>query len=176
MNECNIKIDGTEIGGKFSNDDDTTDIVYDITKKSRIFILTPNMDYQIDGVDGVRFLYNRETWDKLCDAGAILRKYIHHGETKNLKLEHDMFQIVFPTDNCRGLSIVVDNDELNTQEVSVEKIYKKYDESFSGSITCRSLTEHDVYHTFGFIRPHGNSVSFRNITRKKIDLQVLSYE
>ena len=88
-------------------------------------MLTPNMDYQIDGVDGVRFLYNRETWDKLCGAGAILRKYTHHGETKNLKLEHDMFQIVFPTDNCRGLSIVVDGSEIGAQEVSVEKIYKE---------------------------------------------------
>ena len=90
-----------------------------------------------------------------------------------------MFQSKFSVAEFRGISIVVENNsetEGLLQEVSVEKIYKKYDESFNCSITCGALREHDVYHSFGFVRPQGNNVSFRNITRKKIDLQVLSYE
>lgn len=177
-NEYDLKISDFKVAGKFSGGGEI-DTEYNITKKSRVFMLSPNMDYQLDGVESVRFLYSRETWEKLCDNGAILRKYTALGSEEDVRLEHDMFQSKFSVAEFRGISIILENNsetEGLLQEVSVEKIYKKYDESFSCSITCGALREHDVYHSFGFVRPQGNSVSFRNITRKKIDLQVLSYE
>lgn len=177
-NEYDLKISMVEVAGKFSGGG-KIDTECNIQKKSRVFMLTPNMDYQLDGVESVRFLYSRETWDKLCDNGAILRKYTALGSEEDVRLEHDMFQSKFSVAEFRGISIILENNEETEgllQEVSVEKIYKKYDESFDCSLTCGSLIEHDVYHSFGFVRPQGNSVSFRNITRKKIDLQVLSYE
>lgn len=177
-NEYDLKINMFEVGGKFSGGG-KIDTEYNVTKKSRVFMLSPNMDYQLDGVESVRFLYSREMWDKLCDNGAILRKYTALGSEEDVRLDHDMFQSKFSVAEFRGISIILENNsetEGLLQEVSVEKIYKKYDESFSCSITCGALREHDVYHSFGFVRPQGNSVSFRNITRKKIDLQVLSYE
>ena len=178
LNEHDLKISDFKVGGKFSGGGEI-DTECNVTKKSRVFMLSPNIDYQIDGVEAVRFLYNRETWDKLCDNHAILRKYTALGSEEDVRLEHDMFQSKFSVAEFRGISIILENNsetEGLLQEVSVEKIYKKYDESFSCSITCGALREHDVYHSFGFVRPQGNSVSFRNITRKKIDLQVLSYE
>ncbi len=176
-NEYDLKVNMFEVGGKFSGGG-KIDTECNVTKKSRVFMLSPNMDYQLDGVESVRFLYSRETWEKLCDNGAILRKYTALGSEEDVRLEHDMFQSKFSVAEFRGISIIVENNEEvgEIQEVSVEKIYKKYDESFDCSITCGALREHDVYHSFGFVRPQGNSVSFRNITRKKIDLQVLSYE
>lgn len=177
-NEYDLKMNMFEVGGKFSGGG-KIDTECNIQKKSRVFMLSPNMDYQLDGVESVRFLYSRETWDNLCDNGAILRKYTALGSEEDVRLEHDMFQSKFSVGEFRGISIILENNsetEGLLQEVSVEKIYKKYDESFSCSITCGALREHDVYHSFGFVRPQGNSVSFRNITRKKIDLQVLSYE
>lgn len=177
-NEYDLKISTIEVGGKFSGGG-KIDTECNISKKSRVFMLSPNMDYQLDGVEAVRFLYNRETWEKLCDNGAILRKYTALGSEEDVRLEHDMFQSKFSVAEFRGISIILENNsetEGLLQEVSVEKIYKKYDESFNCSITCGALREHDVYHSFGFVRPQGNNVSFRNITRKKIDLQVLSYE
>lgn len=178
LNEHDLKISDFKVGGKFSGGGEI-DTEYNVTKKSRVFMLSPNMDYQLDGVEAVRFLYSRETWEKLCDNGAILRKYTALGSEEDVRLDHDMFQSKFSVAEFRGISIILENNsetEGLLQEVSVEKIYKKYDESFSCSITCGALREHDVYHSFGFVRPQGNSVSFRNITRKKIDLQVLSYE
>lgn len=177
LNEYDLKINMFEVGGKFSGGG-KIDTECNIQKKSRVFMLSPNMDYQLDGVESVRFLYSRETWEKLCDNGAILRKYTALGSEEDVRLEHDMFQSKFSVGEFRGISIILENNEEvgEIQEVSVEKIYKKYDESFNCSITCGALREHDVYHSFGFVRPQGNSVSFRNITRKKIDLQVLSYE
>ena len=177
LNEHDIKISGVKVGGKFSGGGEI-DTEISITKKPRVFMLSPNMDYELDGVEGVRFMYDRETWDKLCDSKAVLRKYTVRGDVKDVPLEHDMFQQVFSVEDCRGLSIIFGGNETtkDIQEVSVEKIFKKYDESFNFSITCGALIEHDVYHNFGFIRPQGNNVSFRNITKKKIDLQVLSYE
>lgn len=178
LNEHDLKISDFKVGGKFSGGGEI-DTEYNVTKKSRVFMLSPNMDYQLDGVESVRFLYNRETWEKLCDNGAILRKYTALGSEEDVRLDHDMFQSKFDVAGFRGISIILENNsetEGLLQEVSVEKIYKKYDESFNCSITCGALREHDVYHSFGFVRPQGNSVSFRNITRKKIDLQVLSYE
>lgn len=177
-NEYDLKVNMFEVGGKFSGGG-KIDTECNIQKKSRVFMLSPNMDYQLDGVEAVRFLYSRETWEKLCDNGAILRKYTALGSEEDVRLEHDMFQSKFSVGEFRGISIILENNSENEgllQEVSVEKIYKKYDESFNCSITCGALREHDVYHSFGFVRPQGNSVSFRNITRKKIDLQVLSYE
>lgn len=176
LNEHGIKISGIKVGGKFSGGGEI-DTEINISKKSKVFMLSPNMDYELDGVEGVRFMYDRETWDKLCDGKAVLRKYAVRGNVKDVPLEHDMFQKVFPVEDCRGLSIVVGGDESikGIQEISVEKIFKKYDESFDCSITCGALIEHDVYRNFGFIVPQGNNVSFKNITRKKIDLQVLSY-
>lgn len=176
-NKYDLKVNMIEVGGKFSGGG-KIDTECNISKKSRVFMLSPNMDYQLDGVESVRFLYSRETWEKLCDNGAILRKYTALGSEEDVRLEHDMFQSKFDVAGFRGISIILENNEEvgEIQEVSVEKIYKKYDESFNCSITCGALREHDVYHSFGFVRPQGNSVSFRNITRKKIDLQVLSYE
>ena len=177
-NEYDLKVNMFEVGGKFSGGG-KIDTECNISKKSRVFMLSPNMDYQLDGVESVRFLYSRETWDKLCDNGAILRKYTALGSEEDVRLDHSMFQSKFSVAEFRGISIVLENNsetEGLLQEVSVEKIYKKYDESFNCSITCGALREHDVYHSFGFVRPQGNSVSFRNITRKNIDLQVLSYE
>ena len=177
-NEYDLKINMVEVAGKFSGGG-KIDTECNVTKKSRVFMLSPNMNYQLDGVEAVRFLYSRETWEKLCDNGAILRKYTALGSEEDVRLEHDMFQSKFSVAEFRGISIILENNsetEGLLHEVSVEKIYKKYDESFSCSITCGALREHDVYHSFGFVRPQGNSVSFRNITRKKIDLQVLSYE
>ena len=177
-NEYDLKVNMIEVGGKFSGGG-KIDTECNISKKSRVFMLSPNMDYQLDGVESVRFLYSRETWEKLCDNGAILRKYTALGSEEDVRLEHDMFQSKFSVAEFRGISIILENNsetEGLLQEVSVEKIYKKYDESFNCSLTCGALREHDVYHSFGFVRPQGNSVSFRNITRKKIDLQVLSYE
>ena len=177
-NEYDLKVNMIEVGGKFSGGG-KIDTECNISKKSRVFMLSPNMDYQLDGVESVRFLYSRETWEKLCDNGAILRKYTALGSEEDVRLEHDMFQSKFSVGEFRGISIIVENNsetEGLLQEVSVEKIYKKYDESFNCSLTCGALREHDVYHSFGFVRPQGHSVSFRNITRKKIDLQVLSYE
>jgi hypothetical protein len=176
-NEYELKISDVRVGGKFSGGGNV-DTECNVTKKSRVFMLLPNMDYPIDGVEYVRFLYSRETWDKLCDNGAVLRKYTLLGSEEDVHLEHDMFQSKFDVAGFRGISIVVEKSEetIEVQEVSVEKIYKTHDESFDCSLTCGNLREHDVYHSFGFIRPQGNSVSFRNITRKKIDLQVLSYE
>ena len=176
-NKYDLKVNMIEVGGKFSGGG-KIDTECNISKKSRVFMLSPNMDYQLDGVESVRFLYSRETWEKLCNNGAILRKYTALGSEEDVRLEHDMFQSKFDVAGFRGISIILENNEEvgEIQEVSVEKIYKKYDESFNCSITCGALREHDVYHSFGFVRPQGNSVSFRNITRKKIDLQVLSYE
>lgn len=177
LNEHDLKISDFKVGGKFSGGGEI-DTEYNVTKKSRVFMLSPNMDYQLDGVESVRFLYSRETWDKLCDNGAILRKYTVLGSEEDVHLEHDMFQSKFDVAGFRGISIVFEKSEetIEIQEVSVEKIYKTHDESFDCLLTCGNLREHDVYHSFGFVRPQGNNVSFRNITRKKIDLQVLSYE